>query len=351
MSAFAGAAIFIIAATIAAVKTKIVLHYALRNDLVDWPNERSSHSVPTPRGGGLAIVTTFLLLLVLALFAGAVDVVTGGALLVGGLLVAGIGFIDDHGHVPAGIRLAVHLIGAGLVAFTLPAGIPLQLGSFVWDGGFILLAIVTVASVWMINLFNFMDGIDGIAASQAVFVSLASCLLLADPSGSDRLLPSALLAGYITVAAASVGFLVWNWPPARIFMGDAGSGFLGFVLGSLAIVAASQGQISLWTSVILNSVFFVDATYTLIRRAVAGKRWYSAHRSHAYQQAAMRYESHRAVTAMTAGINVLWLLPVAWLAAQYPQFGFYLTLLAWVPLLLLCVWFKAGTGASSGGQS
>ena len=188
----------------------------------------------------------------------------------------------------------------------------------------------------MINLYNFMDGIDGIAGVEALCVSGLGGLLLAW-SGLAGLSSVAM-----ALAAASAGFLVWNWPPAKIFMGDAGSGFLGFVFGVLAISSAKERPWLLWPWLILLSVFIVDSILTLLRRVIAGERWYEAHCSHAYQHAARRHGSHLRVTLTVAAINVAWLFPLAWGACIWAAVGPVVAAVAAAPLICIAVCYRAG---------
>jgi Fuc2NAc and GlcNAc transferase len=202
-----------------------------------------------------------------------------------------------------------------------------------WIGGFI--ALLTL--VWVANLFNFMDGIDGIAGSEAVFVSGAGALLNWSRGGSVG-----LTAAMLCLAAASLGFLRWNWPPARIFMGDVGSGFLGFTLIVLGLAANQHGTIPFEVWGILGGFFFVDATVTLLTRMARGDRWFSAHRTHAYQWLARRWRAHLPVTLLVSAINILWLLPWAWLATSRPAYAKDFLAVALAPVVVLVVLLGAG---------
>ena len=316
--------------------TYVLRRYALSKSLMDVPNERSSHTVPTPRGGGVAIVIAFLLSLPVLNGLGLIanDVVYG--LLGAGALVALVGFVDDHGHVPARWRLLGHFLSASWALFWLNGLPPIRiLGvdvDLAWGGN--ILAVIYL--VWVLNLYNFMDGIDGIASVQAIFVCLGMCINYWI-SGNANLLTVPLV-----LSAAVAGFLYWNFPPARIFMGDAGSGFLGMMLGVLAIQAAQASPELMWCWIILTSVFFIDATWTLFRRLVSGKRVYQAHCSHAYQHAAKAAGSHFKVTMGVLLINVLWLLPISVFVMKGFLDGFWGVLVAWVPLCTLAIRFRAG---------
>lgn len=190
--------------------------------------------------------------------------------------------------------------------------------------------------VWLLNLYNFMDGIDGIASVEAICACLGACLLYW-LGGFEQLLMLPLL-----LAMAVAGFLYWNFPPARIFMGDAGSGFLGIALGVLSLQAAWVSSQLFWCWLILLGVFIVDATYTLIRRLSRGDKIYEAHRSHAYQFASRLYGKHLPVTVAVGALNLFWLLPVALGVMLLGLDGVLGVIIAYVPLVILAVRYRAG---------
>jgi Fuc2NAc and GlcNAc transferase len=325
------------ALALSAVLTRVVLRLASRHGLLDVPNERSSHTAPTARGGGIAIVIASAIALLLLGIRGAVEPALIVALLGGGLAVAIAGFIDDRRRLSAKTRLLVHLLAA-LVALVTLGGLPaIEIGNhlvrFGW-GGYLL---GTLAIVWVLNLFNFMDGIDGIAAAEALFMVGAGTLL-------SSVSATGITASYgaIVFGAACLGFLIWNWAPARIFMGDVGSGYLGYVIAVLAIASARDNPATLLSWLILGGVFFCDATVTLVRRLLRRDRVYEAHRSHAYQRLARRWQSHSRVTIAVMAINVCWLLPCALFATAHPQFALWSTLGAYAPLILLVLFTGAG---------
>lgn len=311
--------------------------YALARSIIDVPNARSSHSVPTPRGGGVAIVVSFLLAVLLLGTGDFIESRLMWALLGAGTGIAILGFLDDHGHIAARWRLLGHFVAAIWALFWLgglPAlpifGITIELG---WFGH----ALAAVYLVWLLNLYNFMDGIDGIASVEAICVCLGGALLYGLASGVSVEITVPLL-----LAAAVAGFLFWNFPPARIFMGDAGSGFLGISLGVLSLQAARAAPELFWAWLVLLGVFIVDATFTLLRRLLRRDRVYEAHRSHAYQYASRHFSSHLAVTLAVLVINVLWLLPVAiWIAIGGVD-GLSGLLIAYAPLVLLAWKYNAG---------
>lgn len=313
-----------------------VRRYALARSIMDIPNARSSHQIPTPRGGGVAIVVGFLVFMPIAGVFGGLDGRGLLALLPAGALVAVIGFLDDHRHVPARWRLLGHFVGAGWLLFWLGGMpmLPVPWGAL--DLGLLGDVLALVFLVWLLNLYNFMDGIDGIAGLEAVSVCAAAalCCWL---SGGGQLVWAPLI-----LAMAAAGFLVWNFPPARIFMGDAGSGFLGLILGGLALQAGSAVPQLIWSWLILLGVFVVDASFTLIHRLLRGERVYEAHRSHAYQRAARRYGSHLRVSLAVTAINLLWLMPLALLVALGKVSGLLALIVAYAPLVLVVAHLGAG---------
>lgn len=326
----------------AAVMTGVVRRMALNSGLLDVPNQRSSHTVATPRGGGLAIVVAAALALVGLAVTGSLPARIVVALLGGGGLVALIGFVDDRRGVSASVRLALHFAAAVWALVWLGGLPPIRIGGAIYElawGGYVLGAF---GIVWSLNLFNFMDGIDGIAASEAVFITVSGAVLAVLQGAPGPGTTAAIVFG-----AACLGFLLWNWPPARIFMGDVGSGFIGFFIAVLALIEAQENPVGLLAWLVLGGVFFVDATVTFIRRLARGERFYEAHRSHAYQWLARGWGSHRRVTASVALVNVIWLLPWAWCVFAWPEKSGWIVLVALAPLVVLALWSGAGRAESA----
>lgn len=291
----------------ALVLTGLVRRYALARAVLDVPNERSSHTAPVPRGGGLAIVAVVLGGVALLGGTGRLAGALALAVLGGGMLIAALGWLDDRRGLPALVRLAGHAIAAGWALWWLDGMPTLTIGTHavvLGAGGGLLAGLVIV---WATNVTNFMDGIDGLAAGEAATVTLSAAALLA--TGNPGLGLAAALTG-----GAALGFLPWNWRPARIFMGDTGSGFLGYVIAVLAIASERAGALPAMVWLVLYAVFATDATLTLVRRAWRGERWYAPHRSHAYQRLVQAGWSHDRVTGavllVNAGLGV-----VAWWVA------------------------------------
>jgi len=317
--------------------TGIARKYAVSTDLMDTPNDRSSHKIPTPRGGGIGIVISFLSIVIGLYLSGEISFPLFLGSVFGGGMVAGIGLIDDHRHVPAALRLLVHFLSAGTAfylvgteptSFFVSMAYPIRMACY-----FICIFLL----VWLLNLFNFMDGIDGIAGIEAVSVlcGAAVILLIGKGPGSDAML-------LIALASGCCGFLFWNWPPAKIFMGDVGSGFLGFIIGLFVLQTVSSGSLSLWVWLILLAVFLVDSAMTLLIRLLRFEKIYQAHCSHAYQKAARKYGSHKIVTTTVLFINLFWLFPLALWVAYRPEKGLVLAIIAFCPLIVLASRFGAG---------
>ncbi|RMP07446.1 MraY family glycosyltransferase [Pseudomonas marginalis] len=310
--------------------------YAIYRNILDIPNCRSSHDTPTPRGGGVAIVISLLLSLLFLFFLSELEITNFLSLFLAGTIVASVGFLDDKSSLPARWRLIGHFLAAVLALVSIGGvprilifGLQLDLG---WFGYVIFLFYL----VWMLNLYNFMDGIDGLASLEAISVCLGMSIIYI-VMGYEHLAALPLI-----LSMSVLGFLCWNFPIAKIFMGDAGSGFLGILLGILSLQAAWTYSEFLWCWLILLGVFIVDATFTLTRRFVRGKKVYEAHRSHSYQIASRRLGKHLPVTLIAITINVLWLFPISILVALSWVSGVIGILSAYAPLVLLAFYLGAG---------
>lgn len=311
---------------------------AVRRSILALPDARSAHQVPTPVGGGLAIVTVFALV-VMALWLARWLPAREALLLATALPVAWMGWCDDRAPMDFRLRLMIQLVAtAGVLCWllwTAPVLPPLAIGPVPVPAQLFTWVLLPLGLLWLTNLYNFMDGIDGIAGAQACFVTCAAGLWLL--AHGDL----ALAMSCLSLFAASAGFLVWNWSPARIFMGDVGSAFLGFTLGVVALLSHVHDTMSLWSWILLMGVFIVDSTVTLGRRVLNGERWYDAHSSHAYQHAARRF-GHGRVTLAVMAINVIWLAPLAVLAGVYAESAIYFTGTGLFPLVLLAIRLRAG---------
>ena len=310
---------------------------AIKNNHLDIPNERSSHSLPTPRGAGIAIVATFFVGLLVLLVNDTISSRDFFTLAAPGLIVAFIGRLDDLGRVTsAKLRLVGHFICAS-IAVWLATGLPaLPLTESIIDFGVAGDIAAVIYLVWMLNLFNFMDGIDLITGIQTLTTCLGAAILLVVSTDSGLWLLVAVMA------AAIFGFMCFNLPPAKIFLGDVGSGFIGFTIGAISLVVGKDEPLVAWSMIILLSVFVTDATVTLLRRLLNREHVYVAHRTHAYQHLSKKLNHHLPVSVGIGAINMFFLLPIAWLVSEsviVPIFGL---LISYVPLVIVAVLLKAG---------
>ncbi len=297
------------------------LRWAPRRAL-DVPNERSSHSRPTIRGGGLVIVLGFFAGLTLWLASGGSLSPRALGWLVGAVLVASVSFVDDLHPLPGATQVVTHLAGAVLLTFAgVQRGEPTAIAA---------LAVAFVYVVVLTNVYNFMDGIDGLAASQAIVAGAALAI-----AGIVVRNPLVSIGGGL-LSASALGFAIYNLPPARMFMGDVGSTFLGFSFAGLSLLAnigVGGGRLPIEFGLILFAPFLFDSLVTLARRVLRGERWYAAHRSHYYQRLVRCGLSHGQVTSLYAGLGVV--------AAGAALAGLYaaeplrqlLALVAYVPML------------------
>jgi Fuc2NAc and GlcNAc transferase len=312
----------------------LLLRHVHALGLVQVPNDRSSHSRPTPTGGGIGIVAGGTLAALVALAGAPWPLLV---VLLAGLGFAALGLWDDMRSLPPVARLPVQVL---LVAATLMLAVPLPAleTALGWSVATpLLLALLVLGLAYWVNLFNFMDGIDGIAGSEAVFLLLAP---LAVAGGAVAGGP--LLWWPLGLAAAVLAFLAFNWQPAKIFMGDVGSTFLGYMTAVLVLLEVAGGWLGPWEALILAAAFATDGTVTLLRRALRGEAIMTAHRRHAYQHLARRFGSHQRVVLAFAAVNLCWLLPVALFAHALPGIAPLLAILAYAPVTALALLAGAG---------
>jgi len=288
---------------IACVGTRLLIPLLRRAAVLDRPNERSLHVAPTPRGGGIAVIAAILLAWLVAILSGEVGPRLA-AVLLGAVLLAAVSWLDDRRGLSPATRLAVQAmaVGFGMLALA-PAG-PVFQG---WLPPLPDAIAAAVFWLWFVNLFNFMDGIDGIAGSEAAAIGIGLLLFAGVGAGRDPGL--ALLAA--ATAAAALGFLIWNWAPARIFLGDVGSVPLGYLLGFLLLAVAARGGWKI--ALILPLYFLADATITLLRRLARGERVWRPHREHFYQRAVQRGLGHAGVVRRVVAADLL-LIACGWAA-------------------------------------
>jgi Fuc2NAc and GlcNAc transferase len=328
----------------------LIIRLAPSLGLVQKPTNRCSHIQPTPRGGGLSFVVISLLATTVCLW----NEVSSGSLLTvllcGGALIAAIGFCDDLYQLSIKKRLGAQILIIAASVYTLLPAPAIELWGIRLQSDVICWGITALALVWWLNLFNFMDGIDGLAGMEATCILTTAGGLMYYQQGAES---SLVLFPMMILTASLAGFILVNWAPAKIFMGDVGSTFLGYTLGMLAATTVYSGALNLWVWLILPGVFWVDATFTLLRRMLRGDRWYQAHQSHTYQRVSRylvepegknltRKAAHRRVTLIALALNVCWLLPLATMALIWPAWGLPLVMIAWAPLVALAAYYGAG---------
>ena len=321
-----------------AVFVGLVRVQLLRRGILDRPNERSSHDVPTPRGGGLGLLAALMPVWVAIPFFLPAPPIAQNAMMafwvipLAALILAGVSWIDDLMTIGPLPRLGAQFIAALAGAFMIEGA--------VFQGilpGPLDMIVATIGWVWFMNLFNFMDGIDGISGVEAATIGVG--LLLIGLAGALPL--DATHGQALAVAAAAAGFLVWNWPPARIFLGDSGSVPLGYLLGWLLLLLAASGA---WqAAAILPLYYLADATITLFRRIARGEKFWHAHRDHFYQAAIKRGLSHARVSTAIALVNLLLVgLGLVSVLADPGSVGPWLALLAAGILVALLLAWLAG---------
>ena len=296
--------------------------------MVDQPDpSRRLHTQPTPRGGG-AVMALVLCALALAQFQAFESSLQGVWVALFLVSVAGLGWLEDTHPRPIRWRLIGQFALGALVLLAMGPIAGVTVGALSVSNSLIWTALGLVAVVWLMNLYNFMDGSDGLAASQGVWAGVGFALLFAEQGAY----PWAWLAAGL--AGGCAGFLVWNRPVASVFMGDSGSLLIGGTVGLLAYQGVASGQISLVVCLMLTSVFVVDATATLVRRVIRGHKWYTPHASHAFQCLIAGGLSHAQLLMLYLGVNVIWVLPFVVGALMWPQFEGWLGAIVYATLLL-----------------
>ncbi|HRV32456.1 MAG TPA: glycosyltransferase family 4 protein [Candidatus Paceibacterota bacterium] len=294
---------------------------AIRSNIIDIPNERSSHTVPTPRGAGVAVSAIwFITIIYLFLIEKKIPSNLFYALS-GGLLLSLIGIIDDIWSISPKVRLIVQIIASSIALFAL-GGLPkIDLGFYCIESFWLLTPIAFVMIIWFINLFNFLDGIDGYLGVETLFIFGFVGFFFSDNTA-------------ICLALIIVGFLFHNWPKAKVFMGDVGSTLIGYNVAVFALYYQNSGKTSLIIWLILSSLFWFDATLTLYRRFRNKENLMKAHKKHAYQRIVQAGYSHQKTLFYSIGINII-ILGLVIMAIIYMKFSFFLLVLN--VLLLYCI--------------
>jgi Fuc2NAc and GlcNAc transferase len=331
-----------------AVLSAGVIRYGPRFGLLDTPVARSAHVAPKPLGGGAALAAPYFLCVIWFVASAAIS--ESALAYLGCLFIVVLGFSDDRWQLSSKVRLPVQFI-VSLAAVRAIGVDSVDFGFFSLSEPLTLSLLAVLSLVWLCNLTNFMDGIDGIAASQLLVTSLSCVVLLVglDAAAGESGEHDVVLTLSVVLAASAAGFLLWNWSPASLFMGDAGSGFIGFALGLLALESLVTQRMSVWSWVLLLGVFIADTAMTLLVRIIRGERWYEGHSQHAYQILSRRLNSHPRVVGGVILINICWLLPLAWVAGILPHYGVLFATIGLAPLLLGC--YRLGAGRADAGEA
>jgi UDP-N-acetylmuramyl pentapeptide phosphotransferase/UDP-N-acetylglucosamine-1-phosphate transferase len=292
----------------ACLGTRALIPALRRAAVLDRPNERSSHAIPTPRGGGIAVVAASLAAWLGLVAAGSAPV-TLLPVIAGAAALALVSWFDDLRGLSPAVRLGAQCAAVALgIAAAMPQGAVFQ----GWLPAVLDMAAAALLWVWFVNLYNFMDGIDGIAGSETAAIGIGLALFGVTGVWDDPAIAASIVAvPAAAIAAAAIGFLVWNWAPARIFLGDVGSVPLGYLLGYLLLAAAARGHWKI--ALILPLYFLADATITLLRRLLRGERVWLPHREHFYQQAVRRGLGHAAVVRRVIAADMI-LIGAGWVA-------------------------------------
>jgi len=310
---------------------------AIQKEIISNLNYRTLHEVPTPRGGGIVFSLIFSFTIFVLWYGDEISDQVFYMFGLGGFVATLFGFIDDVKNIKAKIKLAIQLFLGGWAVYWLEYGNLPLLESI----PFLIVTLVALFfMVWMMNAYNFMDGIDGMAASGAIFISLTLATVLFLTEGSVE-----IITIFILIAATVSGFMFFNWPPATIFMGDAGSVFLGYIFGSLLLFTVLKNDISIWSWITVFGYFFADTTVTQIMRVILVKKWYLAHRSHAYQNLARITGSHLKVTGAVILYNIIWIFPLVVWSVLQPEMEVVAAILAVAPAMI--VTYKYGPLLSS----
>ena len=316
-----------------------VLRVPLSRYALDTPKERSSHTEATPRGGGCAIWIAYSIGLIVLMKIGRIEVPTFIGFLGAGSLAMFSGLFDDIAKdgIKAETRLILQIIAIAWAIFWLGGVEQVQIGSVVWKWGYVEQILLALAMLWVINITNFMDGLNGLASSEVIFVAgIAGLLAWASGDALSLLLCTLLVA-------TTTGFLPWNIRNAKIFLGDSGAYFLGMMIALLALTSAQTGSVSPWCWMILFAIFLGDSTVAKIRRMAGNiKAWKEPHDTHAYNHLSRYWNSHGKVTIAMSAMNVTVLAPLAIVAWRYPQWSVGIALVTFAAMATLAVYFGSG---------
>jgi Fuc2NAc and GlcNAc transferase len=329
--------LFISSIVLGWILTRLTIVLALHWGIKDVPNHRSLHAIPTPRGGGLSIVFTSLAAALALSLINTEFLDLLWPLILGGIIVGVTGFIDDRKGLSPKLRLFLQVTAVSILIFSKFEFLNQELFPGFPESSWFNAIVLVLFMIWMTNLFNFMDGIDGLAGGQAVSFGLISSVVLIGVSAA----PLVSILGLV-LSGSALGFLILNWSPAKVFMGDVGSGFIGFWIAGLSLIGFTDFGLSLNLFLIPMAVFIVDATYTLIKRTIRGARITEGHREHAYQILVRQGLEHATVTRAVLLFNFLILGPLTYYIVAQDLRSFFVILVLFGLMSLVPTYLGAG---------
>ena len=313
---------------------RIFIRYSL---FIDKPNYRSTHLNPVPTAGGISMLVTYLLYVITLHNVLDINNTTLIFLFISLLPIVIVCIIDDLKEINIFVRLLAQFFSAILIIYYFQISVDGNFINYLNQESFLIIIISIILSMWLMNLYNFMDGIDGYAISECIFVSFSSALIIYLNSEDNILY--LYLVGF---GLSSIGILIRNWYPAKIFMGDTGSVSIGFFFAFFIFYSASESMISIYTWLILLSIFISDSTYTLFVRIVTKKNITEPHLTHAFHILAANKNSQLFVTKKMIILNISWVLPMAVLSNYYMSHNVLITILAYLPMVIYLIKIGAG---------
>ncbi|MDC0195472.1 glycosyltransferase family 4 protein [Candidatus Thioglobus sp.] len=310
---------------------------AIRFKILANPNFRSLHEDPIPNGGGIVFSFIFIICVLILMLLGEISEVNFMLFFYGAVVATSFGFLDDLMNISPKKKLIVQILLSGWTLYCIDGGL---LFGFEQLPELVSILISMILLVWILNAYNFMDGVDGLAISGATFFSGLAAYILYLNNGNSELILLLLL-----LMSCSMSMMFFNWPPATIFMGDAGSIFLGYIFGVFIFLSIKSNDISIWTWLVILGYFFADTTMTQIMRVFLVKKWYKPHRSHAYQNLARIAKSHSKITISVTLYHIFWLIPLALWSVLKPEIAVIPAIMAITPGLFIT--YKYGPSLSS----
>ena len=315
---------------VSVIITAYIRNFSIKNNLFDIPNDRSAHKIPVPNLGGIAIIIPLIFLIVTLFSQEMIGDEIGISMIIGLSLIAIVGLVDDCKNLSAFTRITIYIIASGASLYLIDGVKSISINEYNYYLGGVGYCLGVLFLVWLTNLYNFMDGVDGFAAIETICVSIFCCFLFYSLDNVPFLIIM------LCLASTTVGFLYWNFAPAKIFMGDIGSCSIGFFFGLLAVYTGVNGIISISVWLVLLAPFISDATFTLVSRIFNSERWYVAHKSHAYQKLHQLGLSHKQLSLNLFIVNILLIWPLAYHANLHAKYELPIVILSYI--LMAAIW-------------